>query len=91
MKQEWIITVSGSNSDGAYVERVYGTPEQIREYIIKLIKGDIESNKEAFDSGTTDVSALTYTESYAFGYAVYADYHVDYQALVAEKLPTVYL
>ena len=79
-EQKWIVTVSGTETNGTSVEIVIGSKDQVKNYILKLIKDGIKEDEDRFDYGTESLSDLEEKDGYIYGYSVFSDYHMDYQA-----------
>ena len=86
MIKEWIVTFSGTNIAGAVVQRVLGTDEQIQEYLIQMIKEDIEIDKENFNCGTTEIKDLIINVGDIYGYTMFSDHRIHYQAVLLDKV-----
>ena len=79
-KKVYIIGIGGSEIDCVVISRVYGTEQQVKEYLLKLIMED-RAKDEDFDSGTDTIDEFEVMESGEInGYNCFYDYHIDYSA-----------
>jgi hypothetical protein len=82
--KNWVIGISGSEMDNVFVERVYGTEEQVKKYLLELVKKDRKADKETWDFGTTSIDGENgidkrYDGSF-YAYGCYWNHHNDYTA-----------
>lgn len=81
-KQIYIIGMGGSETDGVNILKVYGTKQQVKKYLVKLVDQDRSNDPDSWEYGTEkikDVEEKPYGNLYAYG--CYSDYHIDYQAV----------
>ena len=90
-KQKWIVAVSGTETNGTDVEIVIGSKDQVKDYILKLIKDGIKEDEDRYDYGTESLSDLEEKDGYVYGYSVFSDYHMDYQANRMDTLDKIQL
>ena len=91
MKKEWIITMSGPDDIGVGIQRVTGTDEQIEEYIVQMVREEIEYADDSFYTATADVDDLDVEYWGISGYARFADHTVYYQAIPTERIESISL
>lgn len=90
----WLIGVSGSYMDDVLTERVFGTKEQVKEYLLSHAKKDIlEHEKEEisdWEFGATELSDIEERpDGTLYIYECWDDRHNDYTAtpeMEAKKL-----
>ena len=95
-KQNWIIGVCCTESDGIYIGRVHGTKGQVKEYLATLAVEDMlnayDSLEEAVDEYgnycTTKASEVDESDDgkELNAYGTYSDYHIDYTARLEDDV-----
>lgn len=90
MNYNWIIAIGGSALDNVLVKRVFGTKEQIKTYLFKLIverrdennRGEEVADYGYFEYGTETAEQLTESENgKLYGYNAFTDAHEDFVAV----------
>ena len=80
-KKVYIIGIGGSNIDRVIIGRVIGTENQVKEYLLQLVKEDKENDEDNYEHGTEtidDIEIMQLGEMNAYG--CYYDCHIDYTA-----------
>ena len=86
-KKTWIIGIGGSLSDDVFMHTVYGTRSQVKDHLIKLIKEEIDDNKDEYDFGSDTKRLLKDDDNEGiYGYTVFSDFHTDYKAIPLNNL-----
>lgn len=80
MKEQWIIGVCNTDSDGVDLIGFFGTIEEIKVKLVEMVQ--LDSLEDEMDYGTESVEEVDVSwdgkELYAYG--CYSDYHIDYSA-----------
>lgn len=84
-KEIWNIGVCCSGTDGVEIYRVYGTKEQVIEYIRDLMKREREDKFDDVDEcmdgcNVVDVTESAYAYGELYGCNCFDDCHTDYSA-----------
>lgn len=90
-KHTWIVGVGGSETDGVYMERVYGTKKQVEKYLLELVKEDRSKDQDGWEHGTERVNEISSQNNgtYLYAYGCYSDYHIDYVAAMEGEPKTL--
>ena len=90
-KYDWIITVSGTETDGTDVSLFQGTLAGVKNTLWNKIKDSMEAGDfdKEYDYGTITKKDIEVddTNTYLYGYLVFSDYHLDFEA---RRLDTLY-
>ena len=79
--KDWIIAVANSEADGVTINRFYGTEEEVRALLARMVQEDLENDEESFEYGTEDPEDVEDCGSGTLNaYGTYAHYHIDYTA-----------
>lgn len=86
-KNTWIIGKCGTEWDGVDLERVYGTKEQIKKYLVDCVLRDKSVFEDDYDYGIESVNRVEErSNGNLYAYGVYHNTHIDYEAMI-EKTP----
>ncbi len=81
MKEQWIIGICNTDSDGVDLVGFYGTEDEVKAELFGMVQSDREED-DGYEYGTESVDEVEVrwngTELYAYG--CYYDYHIDYSA-----------
>lgn len=91
---EWIMGICDTEFDGIEYVYVLGTEEQVKEYMLKLIKEEreTEEKKDLFDFGTETIEELqTRSDGSIYGYNNFEWGHTDYEATKTNMIKTINL
>lgn len=86
-KKNWAIAVCNTDADGIAQSRVYGTKEDVKGYLVALVKSDKKKDSLMWEGGYTrkkDVFERADGSLYACG--VYSSYHIDYTAKPEDRM-----
>lgn len=86
-KKIWLVGIGGTNADGVIMMRISATEQEIKEFLVNLVKEDKFTDPEAWEYGTDTVDEISNGVKGFYAYAVYSDYHIDYQAIL--EMPVV--
>jgi len=79
----WIFGRCSSDGESISFERVFGTEDQIRTYILAKINEDKKDNIDIYDYGTEFVEDVEKrNDGSLYAYSVYCDHHIDYSAVL---------
>lgn len=79
--KDWIIAVANSDADGVVINRFYGTEEEVRTLLVRMVQEDRENDEENFEYGTEEPEDVENSGSGTLNAsATYAHYHIDYTA-----------
>lgn len=83
VKKTWLVCKGGSSCDDVIVNKVVGTKDQIKRYLLSLINIDIkEETTEDFGTGTEKLSEIIErSDGRLYCYAIFDTYHNDYVAI----------
>ncbi len=95
---KWIIARHNSNLDATMFYQANGNAEEIKEYLVEIVRADKENEglssgcgkDSTWDFGTESIDEVQekpFNSLYAFG--SYYDYHIDYTARPIEFIPEV--
>lgn len=82
-KKNWVIAKCCSGADGVSVYPCYGTKNQVKRYMMKLIREERACNKGDYEFGTNSVKELEgnhLAEGELYGVNCFYDCHTDYSA-----------
>jgi len=88
MKEVYIIICS--SSDGRlYIEKKFGTREEIQEYLAKLIADGLYCDLDNWLNGTISTNELDYIGdgNGMYGYSNFNDYSINYYAYPYADIP----
>ena len=89
-KKDWIIGIGGTEVDDVIVYKFTGTVTQAKEMILKLIKEDINEDRDVYDSGTDELEDITVSSNgRIYGWACFSDYHIDYSATPMSEIQEI--
>ena len=84
MKEDYIIAICNTEADGVYIERVYGTEEEVKTYLFSLVLEDREEDEGAWEDdlmNTMNVDDITKANNGELNaYNTFCNYHIDYTA-----------
>lgn len=86
VKKDWIVTISNSCCEGIFIHRFYGTDDEVKKLLIRLVEEDRIKDEYNYKHGTElkeDISVL-FNDYYAYGNYDY--YHIDYTAKVFNEI-----
>lgn len=90
-KYDWIITVSGTDTNGTDVSLFQGTLAGVKNTLWKDIKSSMEigdfDKKDDYGTITKKDIEVDDTNTYLYGYLVFSNYHLDFEA---RRLDTLY-
>lgn len=49
MKKTWLIGICCTGADGVYIEKINGTAEEVKEYLLRLVKEEKAENEGAWE------------------------------------------
>lgn len=80
-RKDWIIAVSNSEADGIIINRFYGTEQETKKLLIRMVQEDREKDEESFEYGTEEPDDVEDSGSGTLNAsATYAHYHIEYTA-----------
>ncbi len=80
-RKDWIIAVSNSKADGVVINRFYGTEQEVKELLIRMVQEDRENDEESFECSTEEPEDVEDCGSGTLNAsATYTHYHIDYTA-----------
>lgn len=80
-KGNWMIGIGNSDADGVFMERVFGTKAQVRQYLAGCVRRDKAEDEEGFDYGSTSPKDVQeQSDGTLQAYAVFGNCHIDYTA-----------
>lgn len=80
--KDWIIAVANSEADGVAINRFYGTEEEVRALLVRMVQEDRKNDEESFEYGTEEPENVDNTTGSGTlnASATYSNYHIDYTA-----------
>lgn len=85
-KRVWIIGIANSVNEEVFIERVYGSKEKVKKYLIRQAAIDRENNKANWVTGTESSERVKESNGALYAVGCYKNYKVLYSA-VPEKRP----
>lgn len=85
-KRVWVIGIANSEADGVRINNFYGTTDEVKKLLIRLVNTDKENDEENFEYGTETTDEIGDELNELNAYATYSDYHIDYTAIPWDKV-----
>lgn len=83
-KQDYIVAICNTEADGVVIERVNGTEEEVKAYLLSLVMEDRKEDEAAWEddfTNTIDIADIDKTNAGELNaYNTFAHYHIDYTA-----------
>lgn len=80
-KYTWLVGTCGTESDGVDLERVYGTKEQVKRYLVSCVLEDKDGSCDNWEYGTETVDQVEERHNgNLYAYGAYSGSHIDYEA-----------
>jgi hypothetical protein len=94
----WVISACHTSGEGVWQQRVSGTEDEVKAYLVKLAEEDREIEEGLWDYGCESVDDV-YREEYMGNRkyytlnacSVYRDHHIEYTAVPEEALEVMSL
>lgn len=81
-RKNWLIGICFSDGEGIYLNRVSGTKEQVKKYLMEKYNEHKDDDSDKFDFGTEAEDNIEEGEDGSlYLYASYEDFHIDYNAV----------
>ena len=81
-KENWIIGINGSDSDGVDIQKVYGTKEQVKKELLRRVYELRDCDQDGYDLGTEDIEQIEEREDgHLVAYICFSDFHFDLEAV----------
>lgn len=87
MKEEFVLIQNHSEGDN-YVERIIGTRDQVREYLMNMIKKDADAYRDNLEEGTENVDEIEFISNNGMhGFNYFVDCSIEYFAYPLKDIP----
>ena len=80
-KKNWIVGICCTDADGVNLYRVYGTKDQVKQYLVDCLLSDKDNDPDMYEYGDETVDEVSEERDGTLNaFATYSSYHIDYSA-----------
>lgn len=80
---DWIITTGSSETDGAEVNRFFGSEAEVKMLLLQLVRESRENDPDNYENGTeSEEEIASYRPGWLDAYASFSSYHIDFTAVL---------
>ena len=79
LRTDWVISITNTEGSPCLI-RAYGTKEEVKKYIVCLVKEDKEGDADNWDFGTETINDIYEERDELLAESVFNDYRINYHA-----------